>query len=120
MVVHSFDSARMKLGRSQMHLDALIPLHNAWITEHSLWTTESEQEADGVWVMRVADVPDVPREWGLIVGDLIHNARCALDHLVCALVARNGGQITRSTQFPIYDHQPNAREQKRIEGNLKG
>jgi hypothetical protein len=40
---------------------------------------------------------------GVIVGELIHDVRSGLDHLVRELVLENGGDPGESSQFPIYD-----------------
>jgi hypothetical protein len=45
--------------------------------------------------------PALPKGLGVIVGDLVHNARSALDHLISALVLANGSKITRDHAFPI-------------------
>ena len=44
------------------------------------------KRVEGLWeVTRYTDA-QMPPEWGLLAGDAIHNARSALDHLVCARV----------------------------------
>jgi hypothetical protein len=42
-----------------------------------------------------------PLRIGVVIGDLIHNLRSALDHLVWQLVLWNGEQPTRDNQFPV-------------------
>jgi hypothetical protein len=42
-----------------------------------------------------------PRELALIIGDVVHNVRSALDHLVYALSSRKA-QRSGNTQFPIF------------------
>jgi hypothetical protein len=44
-----------------------------------------------------------PLRLGVILGDMVHNLRSALDHLVWQAVLRNGGRPNRSHQFPICD-----------------
>jgi len=46
---------------------------------------------------------DPPAEWSAIIGDAVHNARSALDHLAFALVEANGGSADENTTFPITD-----------------
>ena len=36
-----------------------------------------------------------------MLGDALHNARSALDHVACLLVEQGGGTITQTTAFPI-------------------
>jgi hypothetical protein len=47
--------------------------------------------------------PTPPLHLGVIVGDLLHNLRCGLDHVIWQLVLLNGGTPTKSHQFPICD-----------------
>src|ERR1700674_58253 len=44
----------------------------------------------------------VPPRFAVMAGEIVHHLRSSLDHLLCALVARNGGTPTRQHQFPIY------------------
>jgi hypothetical protein len=45
--------------------------------------------------------PEKPR-FGVLVGDVMHNLRCALNYIVTALVDASRVPLTRSHQFPIY------------------
>lgn len=66
-------------------------------------------DATGEHVLYVDHVPDLSALFmrvGLLVGDVVHNMRSALDHLVFQLALRNtGGRVVRplQTQFPIGD-----------------
>jgi hypothetical protein len=42
--------------------------------------------------------------WGVVLGDVLHNFRSALDHLVWQLVLLNGKKGSTDNQFPICDH----------------
>lgn len=61
-----------------------------------------------------ADDPD----WALIVRDIVHNLRSALDHIVCQLAVLNGSDISccKVTYFPICICQPDF---KRAEKTLE-
>lgn len=43
----------------------------------------------------------VPLRFAVIAGEVVHQLRSSLDHLVAHLVTSAGGQISRSHQFPI-------------------
>jgi hypothetical protein len=64
--------------------------------------------------------------WGLIVGDIAHNARSALDHLVWQLVLSNGQTPGKHNSFPIFvrperwDSEITNRPKKRGPGPLEG
>jgi hypothetical protein len=49
------------------------------------------------------DVTEPSPFFGVWLGDFLHNARGALDHLVFFLVMENGGDPGEHSQFPIYD-----------------
>ena len=49
--------------------------------------------------------PTVLVEWSVILGEILHNLRSALDHLVWQLVLANGQTPGRHNKFPIFaDH----------------
>lgn len=45
-----------------------------------------------------------PPDWSVIVGELVHDLRSALDHLVWQLVLANGETPRETSQFPIYSY----------------
>ncbi len=49
-------------------------------------------------------VREPPRlmEWGVMVGDIVHNLRSALDHLIEQLTILNVGTSYKQTEFPIF------------------
>ena len=115
-----------KLDRAEEHFAELEGLIGDFTRPERGGTHSFVQEtwhmADGDWevIKCEAVVRSPPPRLGLIAGDAMHNVRAALDHLAARLVLANGCEITRRTQFPIYDHEPGAREARRINGNLEG
>jgi hypothetical protein len=111
-------SPLLKLDRSREHLDAL------WVEYKNVMPTQRarlRKAVEGLWeVTRYLGGMEFPPRWGLIAGDAIHNARSALDHLVCHRVRANGRKVTRKHQFPIYDREPDQRGRESIAENLKG
>jgi hypothetical protein len=58
----------------------------------------------GEKVVYFAEEPHLPRGWGLDVGQLVNNARTALDHLIYALAVQGGGHPELDkTAFPIFE-----------------
>lgn len=62
------------------------------------------------FTVRVADVAPVPKRWGLMLGDVAHNYRSALDHAAWTIVSRGttpssalNTKQRRLIQFPIAD-----------------
>ena len=104
-------SAQLKLDRGRKHLNELESCMQEWpktlrkppIT----YTTAIEGRGKGrKRVTRFDSVEPLPPEWGLIAGDAAHNARCALDHWVCALARLNGATSVATNSFPVYSRKP--------------
>ncbi len=104
----SLDGPTAKLDRAKAHLKSLnksigaykrSKTHNFIVTELNPVTREK------VVHLKILKEPKNP-EWGLLIGDLVHNLRSALDHLVWQLVILNGEKPRRQNQFPIIGTKP--------------
>lgn len=96
---------RAKLRRAEEHNRCLVTEFNAWI-ELYIKASMFNIWRDGVWyVVTVEPFPEPDIRFSTIAGDIIHNLRCALDHLVGQLVLRDGHEPSWRTDFPIYDSQ---------------
>jgi hypothetical protein len=63
---------------------------------------EDDPEA-GEKIVYFAEEPYLPRSWGIDVGQMVNNARTALDHLIYALAVEAGGNPELDkTAFPIF------------------
>jgi hypothetical protein len=105
-VAHSLDSTRLKLARAREHFKQLDTERRAFLdTQPFLYVPHYDNET-GRHEIRVRKLADPPLRLGLLAGDVIHNYRAALDHLVYQ-VAGHGprGESGRGdrTQFPIFD-----------------
>jgi hypothetical protein len=97
-------------GKEQFgQLDVEVKL---WITEHQgrlPWTAQPTYDTQLQCIRFFVDtVEPMPARWGLLLGDALHNVRCALDHMAWHLVAIGGSPPTkiedqRRVGFPIYD-----------------
>lgn len=58
-------------------------------------------EATGDYVEIFDDEIIIPMEWSVLAGEVVYQLRSSLDHLVWALVERNGNIPTASNMFPI-------------------
>ena len=59
-------------------------------------------ESDEWDILTCDDVPEPNPMFGVVVGELIHDVRSALDHLIYELVSENDEDPGEHTQFPIY------------------
>jgi hypothetical protein len=81
-----------------------------WIGDNPNATTHHFYDQHNVHVLW-AEVNAQPLIWGVMIGNIVHNLRSALDHLVWELVKANGEQPRSGpggNQFPILDHKPPA------------
>jgi hypothetical protein len=126
----NLESARLKLERSQEFLDQLAAeqaesrttLQEQFANTPPL-EARTELHPDGWWnVVRCTDaLPIPPPRWALVVGDAMHNARSALDHLACRLVELAGHKPGNRTAFPIRKNKPTTqRETDSFEAAIKG
>ena len=77
-----------KLDRAAYHIGLLDKEIAEFRQEHPI-TTFVEFEGGRTFLVKVR-VPETPDlRWGVMLGDAIHNLRCALDHAVWELVQRN-------------------------------
>jgi len=117
----SLDGIRAKLARADEHFDLLEREIDAFLAGESEPVTLSIPYLDtdsGYHVVYAIVEHEPPLRFGVVVGDIVHNARSALDHLVWQLVILNGGRPGRDHSFPIADH-PNdfsAQAAKRLDG----
>jgi hypothetical protein len=93
---------RAKITRAREHQSMLKTEFDDWAKRHAkickyrIWR-------DGDWeVVSVDPIPKPDIRCSVIAGDIIHNLRSALDHLVWQLVIRDGYEPSFRNQFPIY------------------
>lgn len=120
-----FAGVHQKIARSAEHFAAFEAETDAWVAQGRMpYELETKQESDAsgtVWnVTRIASVNELPDRWGLIVGDALHNARSALDHLVCALARENGAVSVRENAFPIFLKAPDEARLKKMRSKQLG
>jgi hypothetical protein len=107
----TLDEAHEKTRWARHHYDTLAeevePFNQR--NDHRI-TVDIDPDA-GEYVFHIFDLPEPDPDWGLRIGDCLHNARTALDYLMVrlwALVTRTPpSEITRKDiQFPIYGPDP--------------
>lgn len=92
-----------KIGRAREHQVALEAAASDYLASRP-WR-EDEHEDDGRRVIRATVTQQPSLRLGVLLGDIVHNARSALDHLVWAF--QPPGVEERDSQFPILDTPPN-------------
>lgn len=90
-----FADEKAKLQRARKHFAELITLVDEYMSTQPF----SFSAVGDAVIVRVEK--QVPQEINIVLGDVVHNLRAALDLLVCDLIRANGSQVTRDSAFPI-------------------
>jgi hypothetical protein len=98
--IHGCD---LKLGRAENHLAFLDNEWSLFLAEEDRHVVRHFEPETRDYVFRLEGEPP-PEEWGVILGEVAHNCRSALDLLLWQLILKRGGTPKeRVTQFPIYN-----------------
>jgi hypothetical protein len=107
-------SARAKLGHAKRHVAELHSIIDLFFEDrgHRPKLKADLDSASGYHVLRIRSVPDLDpliEDISLLVGDVVHDLRSALDHVAWQLANQFfGGTVVKPTQiyFPICDPKP--------------
>jgi len=92
---------KLKVDRAKRHLADFEAALQAFFAEKPYELVSNPDMQTGEVVYRIKVHKCLPDELSIIVGDVVHNLRSALDQMVCALVRANGQQVTGGNAFPI-------------------
>ncbi len=99
----SLEGPLAKLDRAWLHMRTLNREVGAFKRSKTHFYTSEVDSQTGETVVRIWITREPPSiRWGLLVGDITHNLRSALDHLIWQLILLSGNKPTRNNQFPIY------------------
>ena len=105
--MHPLDGPTSKILRAKEHLKKLRTEADAFIKENKHRIVIGERHVDSDYYSLRAEVSKPPPiEWGVVVGEIAHDLRSALDGIVWQLIILNG--IDPSTllrpkpQFPVF------------------
>ncbi len=93
-----------KLNRAADLYESIHEHSGAFIKNEIGYITVPQRIGTDEWdvLMWADDFPDDP-QIGVLVGELVHDVRSALDHLIYTLVLANEHDPGEHTQYPIYD-----------------
>lgn len=102
-MAHPLDGARAKIQRAEEHIKNLDrEIFSFTSQKPPPYKVIRQHQNDGrKYAFIVSGEPIVPLRFGVMAGEVVHQLRSSLDHMVYALVIRNGGTPTNQTQFPI-------------------
>jgi len=96
----NFHAPKLKIERAKKHISELHNEVAAYVGRHP-HRMVVQQDTDPRyfrWVLRI--IEKIPEEFPVIIGDVVHNLRAALDLLACELVRLNGAD-THNVYFPF-------------------
>jgi len=91
---------------ARQHYDSLWPEIDALQKRDDHRITVEINANTGEYVFRIFDLPTPNPDWGLRIGDCLHNARSALDYLMVRLYALGTAKDPKdieAIQFPVCD-----------------
>jgi hypothetical protein len=102
------DSIKAKLQHAEGYLNSVKDEVKSWMNENPYSITR-ETNSDSTrysLILRINKEPAL-QKWSLVIGNIVHNLRCALDHLVYAIAIHESGQYPPPSEnklmFPICD-----------------
>jgi len=118
----SFNGCWAKVNRAKQHRDALEEyIKETFSIKANLPTLGAKFDTESgehiVYINRVPDLGPFLDNVALFVGDVVHNLRCALDHLAFQLALyHQGGSLTpqqeRDVQFPTFNSEEKFRKKR--------
>jgi hypothetical protein len=100
---HPLDEAHAKLARARIHLEELDGQVRSFSNLHPYGIAPDRDSEPGVIIMRASALTTeepVPHEVGVVLGDVLHNLRCALEYLAWQLAGLGKGP-DKYTHFPL-------------------
>ena len=85
-----FSGCWAKIGRANVHLDFLRERVKSFTKDLDSYEVETKDDWQTAKVFVHGEPVPAVEEWGPIIGDVVHNLRSALDHLVWQLTIANG------------------------------
>lgn len=111
------EGCREKLRRARLHTEELDSLVRALCEKCSNAVVRDDQTETGQIVFRAGVMPDPPPEFSVRAGEILHNMRSSLDHLVCRLAEHRNEPVTKEHGFPICESAAKFNQNRR---RLKG
>jgi hypothetical protein len=104
-MAHPLEGVRLECERARNHLNTPQGEFDAFTRDAYSFRHDVERKGRE-HVYQVESLKETLPEWGPIIGDCLHNAASALDHLAFQLAILHTGTLTsdlaRTTHFPIY------------------
>ena len=97
-----FDSARAKIERARKQMDALQAVFEGFYKSKP-YSIRQELDPQAGEKRLVFHADPLPLEWSVIIGEIVHNLRSALDHSIYELTRIEAGHPLDRTEFPVFE-----------------
>ena len=103
MFLNKLEEINARICRAGNQIDSLKADMDRFCTNirQSIVREVCDEHDEQQWVFQ-GETPNTPIEWSLRVGEILHNLRSTLDHLVCQLILDNGQEPTKENAYPIF------------------
>src|ERR671914_78882 len=97
------ESHRARLTRGYRHLETMSTMIKTFLEDHRDRLVGEFHFDEGAWwyVGFAKEWEDPGPDWGLLIGEAMHQFRSTLDNLVWTLVDTNGARPSDTCAFPI-------------------
>jgi hypothetical protein len=99
----SLERPLLKVERADKHIAELPPAIEAFFERNPYGVVKEPDPDTGGWQWRIEIREEPPPQISLIIGDIVHNLRSALDHLADVLIRANGETPHSRVAYPICD-----------------
>lgn len=103
MAVEIFASSKQKINRADQHIAELKELLDTFAKRDFYKVDKTWDEEAKQFVVAARMIGPGPQGTGLMISDVIHNLRDALDHMAFELVIMAGQTPSSQTEFPFAD-----------------
>jgi hypothetical protein len=108
----SLAGAQEKVARALQQFESLKREAEDWVTSQPYKLAYDFNPQTGRYTFAIVNPGCLPPlRFGVIIGEILHDLRSALDHLVWQLIIASGGKPTFANHFPIYSWLPRKRDQ---------
>lgn len=120
-MAYGLDGCLAKIERAKEHHESLKTYVAEFLKSANECLKQSSYHSDdGLKVILRATCPLEPDlKIAVIAGEIVHQLRSSLDHLLCALIKQNGNTRSKQSQFPICTTRENYDNEVR-RGRIKG
>ncbi|MFB3040768.1 MAG: hypothetical protein ACE1ZS_03040 [Candidatus Poribacteria bacterium] len=96
-------NSRLKIERAKQHISELNSTIEAFDARdpYTIVVEKDSQSGNHLWTMRISE--DIPQNLTVIIGDVIHNLRAALDLMISDIVIPLGAKPNK-VKFPFVEH----------------